>query len=943
MDVTREDIDRLTAAMQGMTGTLGRVTNSLNADRENARKTLRQQMGDAARNSAERSRRFEGTVMKTEQNLANLTGSIQQTTTHIRRLIGGVFGGAILGVVLERGTAMARTFSDLNEVGQNFGGSMLKMHKAAADAGLPLTDFADLIKKNGEAISKMGTEDFARFALSVRKSTANQGMYGYTIEQLNSQVGEYAKTAAMYGTANTLSTRNSTASMVDLAANTSTLSAVTKKSREEISQLANEAMRGALAIGGMLKMDAANREATHKTLANVTSVFAAQQGEAGRILSKFAADTFGSGFSALTEGGKMLYEKGMGDLASDMDVLAQKIRNGTATQEDAFRYNNKFMDSIDRNAQMLTMLASTGDSTAAQLLEARSHMKQYTAKEIEQAKKDVTQRASITRLFQSFEHRIALILTSLQSGFYKGIEPFLERIGKMVEHTNFDFLQKKGEEFGIWFGRLIERVFNQSNMNQLDHVIDGLISFGKTTISVLGKLTEWAAIVAPVAGTLLNLMLKGATLMGSVTGAIGSVADTIFGTGQRFEKSLAGIGAALTLYFGPKLLKATVGNFLKGFFSSKTLDRKIIANVVNIHTKSINGGGNQGGGDFGGGSEGGGSGGGRRRSWAARRRLAGQRLRRGMRGMHGRIGRGLLGGGLLLGGMFGLASAAEAEGFNSDTDEAKPASVSTPLRVMNANMISDQKERAKYQSLIRERLELRNKKETEETKKRLADIDEQLKPINQKYAATVTDPHDFIYTRLHGKLPPGASDKKINPQPRNIPKPKPSKKEEDDSSSWMDYASMGLGLASFVPGLGIVAGGLGAGLDLMRGDKTGAALSAASMIPFAGDAAAAGKMARMAGKVGSVARFGQMGRDFAPMIMGLGGGAAAMVMGDSSDEEGVETFANKTDTSQETKAINRLISQQDEQSKILNALVLQLAKNQEDNTKMLSKLYNTKP
>ena len=57
----------------------------------------------------------------------------------------------------------------------------------------------------------------------------------------------------------------------------------------------------------------------------------------------------------------------------------------------------------------------------------------------------------------------------------------------------------------------------------------------------------------------------------------------------------------------------------------------------------------------------------------------------------------------------------------------------------------------------------------------------------------------------------------------------------------LDCVQTGLDLIGLIPGLGEIADGINAGIYLLRGDYTGAALSLAAMIPIAGCAATAGK------------------------------------------------------------------------------------------------------
>ena len=76
------------------------------------------------------------------------------------------------------------------------------------------------------------------------------------------------------------------------------------------------------------------------------------------------------------------------------------------------------------------------------------------------------------------------------------------------------------------------------------------------------------------------------------------------------------------------------------------------------------------------------------------------------------------------------------------------------------------------------------------------------------------------------------------------PKPKTNAKK---SGAW-DKVHTALDVAGMVPGVGNVADGINAGLHAARGNWKDAALSAAAMIPGAGQAATAGKLAKKSSK-----------------------------------------------------------------------------------------------
>ena len=77
-------------------------------------------------------------------------------------------------------------------------------------------------------------------------------------------------------------------------------------------------------------------------------------------------------------------------------------------------------------------------------------------------------------------------------------------------------------------------------------------------------------------------------------------------------------------------------------------------------------------------------------------------------------------------------------------------------------------------------------------------------------------------------------------QPDNIPVEKPEVENPLDMLS--DYGHIALDVAGFIPGVGIAADLLNAGLYAVEGDFASAGLSAVSAVPIVGDAAAAVKL-----------------------------------------------------------------------------------------------------
>jgi RHS repeat-associated protein len=77
----------------------------------------------------------------------------------------------------------------------------------------------------------------------------------------------------------------------------------------------------------------------------------------------------------------------------------------------------------------------------------------------------------------------------------------------------------------------------------------------------------------------------------------------------------------------------------------------------------------------------------------------------------------------------------------------------------------------------------------------------------------------------------------------------------------LDPLQVGLDVVGLVPGFGEPADGLNGGISLLRGDRVGAALSFASMVPFAGWGATVAKWGRRGMRLGDAGRVARQSRE----------------------------------------------------------------------------------
>ncbi len=147
--------------------------------------TSASRFGRAARNTAD----FVGEFGEA---LYEGTGSISDFTSALKEF--GPIGKVLAGV----GTSFDRSvqsFRTLSTVGGTFAQSLVELRETATRAGLPLTDFVDLIGKNSEALAQLfgsttqGAKEFANFSETFRQQNIQAlAPLGLTVEEINEQL-----------------------------------------------------------------------------------------------------------------------------------------------------------------------------------------------------------------------------------------------------------------------------------------------------------------------------------------------------------------------------------------------------------------------------------------------------------------------------------------------------------------------------------------------------------------------------------------------------------------------------------------------------------------------------------------------------------------------------------------------------------------------------------
>jgi hypothetical protein len=582
-DVTAQDIDRIV-------GELGRFSSTARGfaqdiDKSRAQSKLENDM---------RRRDFNNGVANHTKSLVALTGGYKNAATVLASFVGGGLAARAIAGLVSKGSELSKVYQELAASGSTFGGSMLKMQQAAADAGMPLDDFAEATKRSSMVVAQMGRTTWPTFQKNMRDAMIANGNFAMSVEQITEFSGQYLETYRRTGAATKVTGKE----MTDLASVTTNLSTATGKAREEITALANSAIEASTAAATIKAMPASMQASATKSMLEVTAVLASQAGEAGSFMTGAFTDTMGKGYAAFTSQGQTLIDVGMGGMMSKFDKL-----NKNPSIENAVDANNSLLDEIGRNYSSLKNLAAAGNTNAAQMLKVYENGVKLDANKIKQ---DKLRQDGVTKFFNVIRSMYDQISAKFMQGFLKGFEPFYRAMGDITKSKTMEKFGAMVGTVGLKIGTALSTLFSEENLNKAGGYLQ---KFGETLASV-----NW-----------------GEVFQGVVWGAqaIGTGFKVLVKVMEHWKETLLVVGAALGGLLAFKALKAA--DFIKKMFGGK---EEIVVKTTRI---IMEGGGMGGGNGSGGGGDGdddgpggGGSDGSSKRRRGARAR-AGHAYKKGMR------------------------------------------------------------------------------------------------------------------------------------------------------------------------------------------------------------------------------------------------------------------------------------------------------------------------
>lgn len=475
--------------------------------------------------------------------------------TTVSRIFGA--GGVLLGVTKSLDETK-KTYQEMTAVGQSFGGSMLSMQIAAANAALPLDQFADVIKKNSVVMATLGTKPFFEMSKALRNSLVDVGQLGMTTMQLNSFMGQYMETQRLYGNFETMSSDKSVSAMKMLAVETQKAAQMTGMNREAIMQGSANAMRDETIRAKMMMMNSNSSMSFGTALGTATTYMSALPGEAGKTLSVMLAQSIGRGSAILSDSAQTFIDAGMFGITDMMDNMAKKVASGNFSDKDQVEFNKKFVAEGMKNMSSLQFQASTGNQAARQAIVMISEMRTLANKGPE----EIAKQSKITNFMLNFSQMIDNISGKIRGSFFKGLENFMTGFEKFSDSPAFGKLVEKIERMASRFGTFLGETLTPERLiafgsgvasaaEVLSKFVLGVMAIVEKTTAAFGWLSDKLGVFGASVATIAAFL----TAKFAISKIGGLLSETFKIGGNDAQKSEEGFARALARYAAGRSLR----------------------------------------------------------------------------------------------------------------------------------------------------------------------------------------------------------------------------------------------------------------------------------------------------------------------------------------------------------------------------------------------------
>jgi hypothetical protein len=462
------------------------------------RQLLRKDMALDRKNRSESTRNFARDVGMTATGLSSsfkmldsdVRGLGRSFVDLTKRFAGLAAVGFVLESMIDLGTHWVSNYREMINVGQSFNGSVISMAREAAQAGLPLQQFSEFVKKNSRIMATFGARDVSQLAKRVRETTHQVGMYGYSVEGMNELTATWLDMQRLQGNRWAAVSSTSSRSIENFAQEITKLSGATGKSRDEILANARQlAQSGEITAAVLANPELKNNPLMEQSLAWIGSMGEQAQNLFGEVFGKAALN---AGRINESETIKLMNSIGIGGpFASAMQQYQQLLKAGIATAEDRERVEDVFSDSVERAGGVISTLI-TDNPALGQLTQAKADIDSRRSEAGREALANAKQMDEITKFLLTIRSKLDIIKGRFLDGVLSGLQHFVGVLAKMEGDGTLawfgDTAEKVGKQLGKVLGDMVKFMATDEFAVAVTSTIRGIVALG----GVMLTLTSWA-------------------------------------------------------------------------------------------------------------------------------------------------------------------------------------------------------------------------------------------------------------------------------------------------------------------------------------------------------------------------------------------------------------------------------------------------------------------
>jgi len=507
-----------------------------------------------------------GHIKKSVENLALefMAGSerISDFSQHIAGalsnipLIGGLLGGTLQLLTSTLDNSID-TFRELSQVGVDFGADLMNARKAAAEAGLRLDTFNEVIQNNSTNLALLagsattGAMRFTQISKQVQESQMQFSRLGITMEETAAFTAEYMDQQRRLGRGQRMTDAQLAAGTKEYIGQLDFLARVTGKQREQIAEELK-----ANREDERLKLLFANLdEGTSQTIDQVLTMM----GSAAPELQEMVKELIASQGTPLSEYSKNFVSM-LGPQVAEASRLLAQGKMTPAEFMKIFQDAKTNAEGISKaQGEVLSTMAAMGDTRAKVIGdmisagEVGTEMSRIKAEQEAAAEENAKSVANFEKSIVDAKN--AIMVTLIESGVFKTLQDAMSSFALFLDNGGTEKIKQAIEPFTAWFNGLL------TDLQTAEDPMKVIMGYLKDGMSNLGEL------IKPLIQSAFSGL--GSTIMSAIFGG-GSSEETPAAGGEGGEATagasmFVGLDSALEKLAGMVAVGGVVYGAIKGF------------------------------------------------------------------------------------------------------------------------------------------------------------------------------------------------------------------------------------------------------------------------------------------------------------------------------------------------------------------------------------------